>query len=330
MKNIILTLLCCIISLHAFSQDDMYGRVAVYAQLPDNINIPNEAKVQLESKLEQIILQYGLANNGLGGRFVLTAKINVISRDVTPTTPVKISQKLEVVFMVGDVVENKIFESATLIVSGIGLSETKSLVHAFNQIKIGNPNLKRLMESARLKIVDYYCNNCDYMITRANTLVQQQNYDQAMALLLSVPDVCYDCFCKCQNKVVEIYGTKIDHEGRVFLQKARNAWLVRKNYDNAEKALLYLSNVNPYASCAKEANSLVYEIDSHLRDVEAQAVEERKAAWEFKLQQYQDQLADRRQAHADRVSLAKEAFMSLTQIGVAFGSHQSKQVIRGW
>lgn len=330
MKKILLLLLCMIASLAVFPQDGMYGRVAIYAELPDNINIPDEAKAQLESKLEQIILHYGLANNGLSGRFVLTAKVNVISKDVTPTTPVKISQKLEVVFMVGDVEENKVFESVTMSVSGIGSSETKSLVQAFQQIKVGNPNLKRLMESAQTKIVDYYRNNCDPIIVRANTLVQQQNYDQAMALLLSVPDVCNDCFVKCQNMVAEIYSTQIDYEGRVLIQEARNVWLVKKNYDNAEKALLLLSRINPSASCATEASTLVSEINSHLRSVEAQAAAARKAAWDFKLQQYRDQLADRRQAHADRVSLAKEAFNSLVQIGMAFGNNQPKQVIRGW
>lgn len=58
--------------------------------------------------------------------------------------------------------------------------------------------------------------------------------------------------------------------------------------------------INPYSDCTDEADAIVKEISSTLRAQE-------KAQWEFKMRQYEDNLADKRLA-ADR---SHEASMAL-------------------
>ena len=82
------------ITMVAVAQD--YGRIAINVVVPQLPNVPEEARAALETKMQQVATQYGLASNGVTDRFVMTAKVNVTSKDVTPTTPVKISQKMEV------------------------------------------------------------------------------------------------------------------------------------------------------------------------------------------------------------------------------------------
>lgn len=330
MKKLLIIGLCLLASTAMLAQNDNYGRISINVVLPDNLNIPVEAQQNLETKMQQFVTQYGLADNGLDDRFVMTAKVNVINKDIASSTPVKISQKIEVTFIVGDIVENKIYETATITVAGIGMSETKSFIQAFQQIKVNHPSIKRLMETAQQKIASYYANNCSTYITQAKTMGQQQMYNQALSLLLAVPNVCNECFEQCQTLAVEIYGKKIDNEGKILIQKARNAWIVKKDYSCAGEALNILSGINPQASCIVEAEKLVEEINCTLRKIEEQKAAEQKAAWEFKMQQYADNLQDRRKAQADRVGLIKEAIAGMTKVGIAYGNHQPQQIIRYW
>ena len=75
---------------------------------------------------------------------------------------------------------------------------------------------------------------------------------------------------------------------------------------------------------------MVEEINCTLRKIEEQKAAEQKAAWEFKMQQYADNLQDRRKAQADRVGLIKEAIAGMTKVGIAYGNHQPQQIIRYW
>ena len=133
MKRLAILLTALMITMVAVAQD--YGRIAINVVVPQLPNVPEEACAALETKMQQVATQYGLASNGLTDRFVMTAKVNVTSKDVAPTTPVKISQKMEETMFIGDVVDNKVYESVVLSVAGIGQSETQSMIKAFNQIK---------------------------------------------------------------------------------------------------------------------------------------------------------------------------------------------------
>lgn len=328
MKKIILVFFCLTSILLAYGQSDAsdYGKISINAIQPDYPDVPEEAREYLETKMRQVIATYGLADNGLNERFVMTAKIAVLSKDVTPTTPVKISQKIEITFIIGDVVDNKIYETATLSAAGIGQSETKCLMQAFQRIQPTNPALKKLIESAQQKIATYYSNNCASIISEASVLENSQQYDAAIAKLMTVPNVCAECFDKCQKQAIAVFNRKIDQEGKTLIQQARSAWSVKHDYECAEKALEILSKINPDAQCADEAHKMVKEINDHLRKVEAQqaaaAAARAKAAWEFKMRKYEDDLADRRQAHADRTALIGQAISGFTQVGTMFGKHQ--------
>lgn len=207
MKKKVIVIVAMLLATTAMAQN--YGQIAINVVVPQMPNIPEEARTALETKMQQVATQYGLASNGLTDRFVMTAKVNVTSKDVTPTTPVKVSQKIEVTLFIGDVIDNKVYESVALNVAGIGQSEAQSMIKAFNQIKTSNPLLKVFVEKAERKIAEYYSNNCQFILTEANTLAQQQKYDAAIAKLMAVPKVCKECYDQCMAKAVEVYQKKM-------------------------------------------------------------------------------------------------------------------------
>jgi len=321
MKKITTMILALIWVTVAMAQD--YGRIAINVVVPQLPNVPEEARAALETKMQQVATQYGLASNGLTDRFVMTAKVNVTSKDVTQTAPVKISQKLEVTMFIGDVADNKVYESVVLNVVGIGQSEAQSMIKAFSMIKPANPNLKAFVENAEKKIAEYYANNCQFIQTEANTLAQQRKYDAAIAKLMAVPEVCKECFEQCMAKAVNFYQSKIDEEGALLVQQARNKWLVTRDYTAATEALAIISQIAPQSKAQDEAKVLIDEINTRLRDVEALAEEQRKQDWEFAMRQYKDGVKTQRKL----IDAARE-------VGIAFGNNQpqiiTKNIISLW
>lgn len=315
MKKIATMIATLLLATMAMAQD--YGRIAINVIVPTLPNVPEEARAALETKMQQVATQYGLASNGVTDRFVMTAKVNVTSKDVTSTTPVKISQKMDVTMFIGDMVDNKVYESVVLNVTGIGQSETQSMIQAFNQIKPANPKLKSFVENAEKKIVEYYTNNCSYILTEANTLARQQKYDAAIAKLMAVPEVCKECYEQCMAKAVDVYQTKIDNDGAMLVQQAKNKWLTTRDYAAATGALSILSGIVPQSKALTEANKLVEEIDIHLRELETMTEEQRKQEWAFAIKQYND-----------RNNIQRKMIDAAREVGVAFGNNQPRTITK--
>ena len=313
MKKIVTMIVTMLLATTAMAQN--YGQIDINVVVPQMPNVPEEARTALETKMQQVVSQYGLTSNGLTDRFIMTAKVNVTSKDVTPTAPVKISLKMEVTMFIGDVVNNKLYESVVLNVAGIGQSETQSMIKAFNQIKTSNPQLKVFIENAEQKIVEYYSNNCQFILTEANSLAQQQKYDASIAKLMAVPKVCKECYEQCMTKAVEVYQKKIDEDGAILVQQARSKWLATRDYTAAKESLAILANIAPQSKAQEVANRLVSEINTHLRNLEAMAAEQRKQEWELAQRQYDDHVRTQRKL----IDAARE-------VGMAYANNQPRTI----
>lgn len=315
MKKIAIIIVIVLMSTVVKAQN--HGRLSINVVVPQLPTVPEEARAILETKLQQVATQYGFISNGLNNRFVMTTKVNITSKEVTPTTPVRILHKMDVTLFIGDVIENKIYESVMFNVVGLGQSETQSMIKAFDQIKPANPKLKEFVENAERKIVEYYTNNCQYILAEAYSLAQQSKYDSAIAKLMVVPEVCKECYGQCLDMIVEVYQSKIDNDGALFVQQARNKWIAARDYAAAIEALSILSEVNPKSKANSDANMLVEEINSHLRELEATAEELHKKEWDFAIKQYNE-----------RVNTQRKLIDAARDVGVAFGKNQPESITR--
>ena len=156
MKNIFLLLVCvCLLCLRINAQTSDASRVSINALIADE-NIPEEAVRYLENKFKRTLTINGITDNGYAERFVLTAKVDIISKDIVPTIPARISQKIELTLMVGDIVENRLYESHSLSLAGIGTNENKAFVTAFQKFNPQNKEIQSMLTKAKEKIITYY------------------------------------------------------------------------------------------------------------------------------------------------------------------------------
>ena len=272
------------ISSYAQVNLDDFGRIILNSYLPDNIEIPTEAKNLLINKLNQIT-----SNNGMGGsqanpRFIITANIIVGTKDIIAGPPQMIAHNIDITFFIGDAVTNTIFSNTTLSLKGVGTNENKAFIDALKTINPKNKEVLAFLEEGKTKIINYYSTNCDFILKDAQSLVKLEKYDEAIYQLTLVPDVCKDCYFKCLDALTSVYQQKIDAECKIKLSKARNTWVAAQNPTGAEKAGDILNTINPMSSCQTEVNAFIKSVDNKIKADE-------KARWQFKLKQYEDKIA---------------------------------------
>lgn len=264
---------------------DDTSRLTINICQPDYAIIPDSAKQLLESKMQQILTMNGVIDNSkYNRRFVMTSKVNVLSKDIISGMPQKVSQKLEVIFMIGDVLENKVYNSVSLNVVGVDLTEQKSFIKAINTIRPNNPALTEFIVNSKTRIIDFYKENAGIIIEKAEAKVRQGKMREALYDLAQVPDVCWNEYLLCQKKMTVIYKQIIDFDGERFFQQAKVAWSKSPNKSGAKEVTSLLSKIDANASCQPKINDFLAEIESKL-------VADEKREWEFMLQKYNDRKA---------------------------------------
>ena len=284
MKRLKILIIALIIAVGAFAQQNSDGRVSFFSVVNNESGIiPSAAVPALESKMQQMVTTDGYGSAERCDRFVIVAKPSVVTKDVAPTTPPRISQTVEITFVVGDVVENKTYASCSLTFTGIGVNETKAWSTAIAKIKPANEEIKNMLTDAYDKIGAYYSANCNTIITKAETDAAIGNFDEAVALLIDVPDICAECFAKAQQKVVEIYQRKIDAEGATLLSNAKSEWSASPDSKGAKNAFAYLSQIDPTSVSFEYKEEFEQQIVAKLS-----ADEQRK--WEENRRRYNEEL----------------------------------------
>ncbi len=287
MKWILTTLLfiaAFILQANAQVKLDDFGRIVLNTYLPDNLGVPAEAKQMLETKLTQMTSINGMGGSQVNPRFVITAKVNVVSKDIIPAAPQMVAQNVEVILMIGDAINSTIFSNVTVSLKGVGTNENKAFIEAFKTINTQNKEIKYFLEEGKNKIINYYSTNCNFLIKDANTLVKQGKYDEAIYNLSLVPDVCQDCYFKCLDILVKVYQDKIDADAKTKLNAAKAKWAAKQNSEGAEQVSEIITTIDPMAAYQPEITKLISSIDAKLKA-------DAKARWDLKVKKYKDRIA---------------------------------------
>jgi hypothetical protein len=245
--------------------------------------IPEEAKSVLTTKLNQIVTGCGIASSEVNPRFVITAKIDIISKDIVPGPPQMVSQKLQITFFVGDAVGQKLFGNTSQTLTGTGTNETKAYINAINKIDPKAPGIKTMVEESSGKIIEYYTQACETILKEAQSLSVQGSYGQAIYNLSLIPDVCSKCYQNALNLQAKIYTKKIESEGRQSLQQAQTLWATSPNKESAGEVMRLIAKINPGVSFTGKVQSFVKQVSDA---VEAQEVRE----WEQQVREYKNRV----------------------------------------
>jgi hypothetical protein len=291
--------------LFSFSQSKEQTNIVIGTFVTDNIEgIPVAARRVLKNKIDYIITSNGIGGNSYASRFVLTPKLDIITKDITATSPAMHVLTIAVTFNIGDIVNGNKFASEYIQVKGVGVNQTKAYLSAIKRIKNDNPSIRNMIKKGKEKILAYYNTNCNSIILTAKTLVETKEFDLALSKLSIIPSACTKCYEDANKAMVEVYNEKINEVCKQKLNEALTLWNSSQNIKGAEKAAKVIAQINPDSKCYKEVEVLYKSIAAKVKLID-------KRDWDFKLKE--------QNLEGERIKAARE-------IGVAYGKGQPKNV----
>lgn len=330
MKHLIITItaLALCLAVQAQNRLDDIGRISIHAYVPESECLPMESAKLLETRLSQIITANGIADNESFVRFVLAAKVNVLSKDIVAGPPQRISQKLEITLSLGDVEADKVYAQIRINALGIGQSEEKSYIAAFKNISPQSESIKRFLTEGKEKMLQYYQTNCEDLMLESKRLSSGQHYEDALLLLGSIPDVCSDCFEQAADLARTIYGEMIEVRGGELLEAASAAWANDPTREGAAEATRLLAQINFASSSQPKAAKLLEKITEKMNEID-------RREWEHQMQVYQDGVerekrhwAQHVREYEDRVETQREYLRACRDVAIAYARNQPKVVTR--
>lgn len=265
--------------------------VAVTPVVPDGLDLPDYAKKALEHKLIQITTQNGFGS--ISGEIALTANVITTDKQVTGTIPAQYVVSLEVSLIVVNVLEGTIINEIAVPLKGIDKAENRAITMAFNNLNPRSPAIRNFMNQCRKKIIDYYTTRIPALTAKAKSLADRTEYDQALAVLASVPES-VDEYPAIADQMVAIYMKKIDKDGTAFLQNAK----AKLAQHDLEGALNELIRIDPSSNCFTKATEM---IDA----IKQKADEKEKAELEREMQQLEAEKEAQQKAQENQVMLEK-------------------------
>jgi hypothetical protein len=318
MKKIISTLfLFSVLVMNAQEQKEKSNgasQIELSTYIPEQVEgLTDIARNNLDNKLTQIVSANGMGVSSEASRFIITANIVVLTKDITPTAPPMQAFTLGVNLYIGDGMEGIKFATHSITLKGVGENETKAYMAALRNLKTNDTQYQVFIEKAKTKIIAYYNSKCDMIIKEAKTLALQSQFDAALYKLSTIPEVCKVCYDKSAPIIASIYKQQIDKDCKIKLAEATNSWNASQDDTGAYEAGESLGQIDPNASCFKEAQGLSNKIAARI-------LANDKKEWDFKMKVYKDE-----------VSAYNASLKAAREIGLAYAkSEMVTYVVNGW
>lgn len=315
MKNLVL--ICLVAGLVSFnssaqntlSKSDDLARISLTPVVPQQMDgMPENALSVLENKLQQIATSNGLGGISYNTRFIITCKVVLITKDIVPGPPPMHAYNMDVTLYIADYFSKNMFSTTTISAKGVGTNENKAYINGINNININSPQFISFVEKGKQKIIEYYNSKCDFIIKEALTMASTDQYRQAIYNLMSIPDVCKECYDKAMNEVPDVYKRFINYLCNKNLAAAKAVWTANPNSTGANAVAGYLADIYPDASCYGDAQKLIGVIGKKI-------LADENRNWNFMLKVWDD-----------NVSLESQRINAMREIGVAWGNNQPQTI----
>jgi hypothetical protein len=303
MKNYLITVMLLLINVAIAQSSSDVGKIALSVVMPENIEGLDESQLsKMETKITQIVSSVGLAGNGYSNNFVIYPKFAIYETEIVEGGMQNINVvKCEWSLFIKQVDNNIIYATVTIPLKGYGKEKNNAITDVISKINPNSKEFSSFIETGKKKILDYYNLKCQDIITKSESLVKTQDYEQAIGLLMSVPEE-VSCYNKIQEKTIDAYKSYQNQKCITQLQEAKTT-LAKNQYSDA---LDILSQIDPSTKCYKEAEIL---IEKAREKVDAQA---------------KSQLALRMKIYNDGIALEKQRIQATKEIAVEYYRNQPK------
>lgn len=263
-------------------------------------DVPEATEDYLLTRLSQMLTAEGITTDPLQSQFFISAKFNHITEDVTPGPPVQTALHTYLTLYMGDTASETIYATSTLELRGVGTSDQRAFINALRGLNAKNQKVASFIKQGKSKILDYFNKNYRSIIAKANRAAAQNDYQQALWHLVSIPECCngYNEALSLEHKYFQAY---IDQVGIKLYSAALAKWSASPDNVGAEEAFAYLLQIDPESSAYGKAVKLAAEMKASV-----------KSDRDFEL----------REKYHDKIDLEKSRINAIREVGVAYGKGQ--------
>ncbi len=255
------------------------GKITLSIVAPEEMDgLTSNQVVNLYAKCVQIATSKHVGAVGYATNFALSPKLTVNDTKVADGGMQSITiVSAELTLFVQQADTRMIFATLSKRVSGSGTNQAAAISNAIANISVNDPEFDQFIETAKGKIVSYYESKCDDIMKQAEAMVKKQDYQQAIGILMGIPEEVKGCYDNAQKKSLVIYKA---YENKMCAQQLQDA-KIQLAANNYEEALAVLKNVDPECKCSKEANMLI-------KETAAKVTAQQKKEWDTALRIYED------------------------------------------
>jgi tetratricopeptide (TPR) repeat protein len=202
-----------------------------------------------------------------------------------------VSYSIDLGIFVKSVADGRIFSSYSKTLKGIGTNKNTALNNALNDFDPKSKDLYDFYVKTGEKIAKYFESKCDDFISKADSYAKMGKYEEAIGLLMSIPNISSNCFNKVKTKSIEVYKLHLNKTCKSLILTSK-AYYTKRDIESAVKTICL---IDPTSECFVEANEFLDSIEKDLKENE-------KEELKTKLKVYQDQL----ELEKIRISAIKE------------------------
>ncbi len=291
MKKHITLLLCLLAINYTMAQlEDIENKITLSVVLPDNSeNLQHTHISKIASKIQMMVSYYGISGEGYTNNFVIYPKYEIYNKSIVEGMKNVYVIDAEFNLFIKEVKTGKIYSSYSQKLKGDGYSYAQAIDKSISKINTQGEAIDIFINEGKTKIINYYIANCDRIYSDGTSLIKQQRFREAIALLYSVPKEVGECYEKIRDKTDEAYMAYQNQICKEKIQSAK-ALIAGKNYNSAINILM---QTDPSSSCANETERLISQIRKEIDEKEREqlALQEklRKDAMNMELIRMQNQ-----------------------------------------
>jgi hypothetical protein len=263
LNTLFVSLTILLFSSAVYAQNEV-GKIAFSLLMPNEIDhFDQNSLTKLETKILDATTNVGIAGKGFYSDFVLYPVVSFNEMESqSQTMKNMVSVSLDLGLYIKSVSDGRIYASFTQTLVGVGTSKNNALTNALNDFNTKSKNISDFFINAATKITNYFNEKCDDFISKADALSKMGRYDEAIALLMSIPNISQGCYNKVKSKAVETYKLHMNKNCNETMLLANS----KKAIGDYSLALSTLTLIDPTTSCYKEAKEIITKIEQEIKN----------------------------------------------------------------
>lgn len=244
---------------------------------PENF-VSAQMSNELAIKMLSVASRNGISGMGGDPSFVFAAGITGAEKKPTGTAPQKTMITYNVTLYLGNILSDAVFGTTSVKLVGVGENERQAAMNAARELN-DNSSIQHMLSQSVQKIIDYYNSHTDEIKSQVNGYLSRGKYDEAYAILRSVPQEATETFKYAQSQLEKVGSRMLEKYSTENFARLKAAIAASEGTYNPE-AGAYLAMIPAGSAQYNEAQKIYGDYTKHLTITQEQ---EKTAAREMEM-----------------------------------------------